>query len=324
MRVLLTGATGFIGGHLCRRLIETGHSVVALVRDPKKASTLPREGVEKLEGDLSLFERDDLVLPRCDVVIHMAAVVTARKPSQYDAVNFRAVKGLVRSVARQKWKPSRLLFASSLAAAGPSVPGLRKTESDPCLPVDDYGRSKLAAEMFLREAPFPTTSFRPSIVFGPRDPATFTFFRMAVRGWGFRLSGPLQALSFIDVEDLVDGILRMADDISSEHRTYFVSSHHDFDSSKLWDVLAAVLDRRIRVLVVPRPMLRGVSIASTALSKIFRYKNQLDRKQYDQMVAPAFICSSKALQQAHDWTPRLDLGESLRKAFQGYRADGWL
>jgi nucleoside-diphosphate-sugar epimerase len=324
MQILLTGATGFIGGHLCRRLVDAGHSVLALVRDPKRASFLPASGVETLAGDLTIFDRPDLELPRCDVVIHMAAVVTAKRPDQYEIINFRAVKSLVDCLARQSWKPRRMLFASSLAAAGPSAQGVRKVESDVCDPIDDYGRAKLAAEIFLRDAPFPTTAFRPSVVFGPRDPATLTFFRLAVRGWGFRVGGPLQTFSFIDVDDLVEGIMRMADDASTEHRTYFVSSDHDADSSTLWDAFSSVLDRRIRVLVVPRPALYGASVASTALAKVFRFKNQLDRKQYDQLTAPAFICSSKALQDAHAWKPRLDLHESLRKALHGYKADGWL
>jgi nucleoside-diphosphate-sugar epimerase len=297
--------------------------VLALVRDPKRATSLP-SGVQKLQGDLSLFDRPDLELPPSDVVIHMAAVITAKSQDQYEAINFRAVRSLVDCVARQKWKPRRFLFASSLAAAGPSMEGVRKTESDLCDPVDDYGRAKLAAEIFLRDAPFPTTSFRPSVVFGPKDPATLTFFRMAVRGWGFRVGGPSQTFSFIDVDDLVDGIVRMADDTSNEHRVYFVSTDHDTDSISLWDAFSGVLGRRIRVLVVPRPALYGASVASTALSKVFRFKNQLDRKQYDQLTAPAFVCSSKALQEAHDWKPRLDLQESLRKALQGYRAEGWL
>jgi nucleoside-diphosphate-sugar epimerase len=323
MKVLLTGATGFIGGHLCRRLVAGGNPVVALVRDAKKAASLPGE-VERLEGDLSIFDRPDLVLPPCDVVMHIAGVVAAKSAHEYDAINFRAVKSLVEGVARQSWKPRRLLFASSLAAAGPSTPGVRKTEADVCEPVDDYGRAKLAAEQFLREAPFPTTSFRPSVVFGPKDPATFTFFRMAIRGWGFRVGGPAQHFSFIDVDDLVDAIVRMADDTSREHRTYFVSSHQDTDSGELWNAFSDVVGRKVRVVVVPRPALYGASVAGTALSKVFGFKNQLDRKQYDQLTAPAFICTSKALQQAHDWNPQLGLADSLRKALQGYRADGWL
>jgi nucleoside-diphosphate-sugar epimerase len=308
---------------LCRRLVLAGHSVVALVRDAKKAEALPA-GVERLEGDLSIFERPDLVLPACDVVMHIAGVVSAKTADEYDAINFRAVRSLVECVSRQTWRPRRLLFASSLAAAGPTMPGMRKTEVDHCDPIDDYGRAKLAAEVFLREAPFPTTSFRPSVVFGPKDPATLTFFRMASRGWGFRIAGPAQAFSFVYVDDLVDAILRMADDTSSEHRTYFVSSERDTDSVELWHALSDVMARKVRVVVVPRSALYGASVASTALSKVFRFKNQLDRKQYDQLTAPAFVCSSKALQQAHDWSPRFDLGESLRKALEGYQADGWL
>jgi nucleoside-diphosphate-sugar epimerase len=230
----------------------------------------------------------------------------------------------VQCIARQNWRPRRLLFASSLAAAGPTAPGVRKTESDPCDPVDDYGRAKLAAEHVLRDAPFPTTSFRPSIVFGPKDAATLTFFRMAARGWGFRVGGLPQGFSFIDIDDLLDGVLEMAGDTTADHLTYFVTSDHDTDSQQLWEALSTVTGKRVRVLVVPRAALRGATVASTALSRVFGFKNQLDRKQYDQLTAPSFLCSSQALQRAYGWKPRLDLHQTLEKALAGYRADGWI
>ncbi len=324
MQVLLTGATGFIGGHLCRQLVAEGHSVVALVRDRKKAAALPESGVEQVQGDLSIFERADLALPRCDLVIHLAGVVSAKTPDQYDRINFQAVKTLVHCLARQSWRPRRMVFASSLAAAGPSVPGVRKTEADACEPIDDYGRAKLAAEIFLREAPFPTTSFRPGVVFGPRDAATLTFFRMASRGFGFRVGGPPQPFSFIDVSDLVAAVIKMTEDVTGDHRTYFVSASEDTDSERLWDVLSTVIERKVRVVAVPRSLLYGASRVGAALSKLFGFSNQLDKKQYDQLTAPAFICSSDALSRAHGWTPRWTLQQSLRKAWEGYRADGWL
>jgi len=280
--------------------------------------------VEILSGDLSIFERSDQVLPACDLVIHLAGVVNAESEDAYDAINFRAVQSLVRCVARQSWKPRRFLFASSLAAAGPTTLGVRMTESDACKPVEAYGQSKLDAEQFLRDAPFPVTSFRPSIVIGPRDTATLTFFRMASRGFGFRVSGPPQGFSFVDIDDLVDAIVAMAEDTTTDHRTYFVSSLRDTDTSGLWKAMSEVLGRRVRVLVVPRPFLRGASVASTALSKVFRFKNQLDQKQCDQLMAPAFLCSSEALERGLGWRPRFELIDSLRKAVDGYRADGWL
>jgi dihydroflavonol-4-reductase len=326
MRILVTGATGFIGAHLCRALVDRGHEVVALVRDAKKAATeLPASGVTPLAGDLSLFEREDLVLPACDVVIHLAGVVAAKSPELYDAVNFEAVRSLVKALARQSWRPRRLLFASSLAAAGPTDTRVPITERDPAAPIEPYGRSKLKAEQFLQaEAPFPTTSFRPSLVFGPRDTATLAFFKMAKRGFGFRIAGAPQALSYIDVDDAVAGIVAMMDDSSDLHRTYFLAAREQMDTDLLWRAMSEATGRRVRVMRVPRPVLRGASVMSTAFSKVFGFTNQLDKKQYDQMVAPAFICSSQALEQAHGWTPRVSLVGALTKAWTAYRADGWL
>jgi nucleoside-diphosphate-sugar epimerase len=326
MRIFVTGGTGFIGAHLCRRLVADGHQIVALVRDPNKAAAeLPATGVETVPGDLSLFDRPDLVLPPCDLVIHLAGVVAARSPVEYDAVNFEAVRSLVQALGRQRWRPRRLLFASSLAAAGPTATRVPLIERDPAAPIEPYGRAKLKAEQYLAaEAPFATTSFRPSLVFGPRDTATLTFFKLAKRGIGFRVAGEPQGLSFIDVDDAVSGIVAMMEDGSVAHRTYFLAASEQMDTERLWQAMSEAIGRRVRVVRVPRALLRGASVLSTAFSKLFGFTNQLDAKQYDQMVAPAFLCSSAALQAAHGWTPRVSLVGALAKAWNAYQADGWL
>src|SRR4029077_18320188 len=101
------------------------------------------------------------------------------------------------------------------------------------------------------EAPFPTTSFRPSIVFGPRDTATLTFFKMAKRGLGFRIAGEPQGLSFIDVDDVVSGIVAMMNDTSDAHRTYFLAAREQMDTEVLWHAMSKAIGRRVRVLRVP-------------------------------------------------------------------------
>ena len=323
MRVLITGATGFIGAHLCHRLVAGGHQVVALVRDPARASELPQHDVELLRGDLSLFTRTDLVLPPCDAVVHLAGVVAAKRLGDYHDINFVAVQHLVQCLERQAWRPRRLLFASSLAASGPSD-GVLRTEADPCAPVEPYGESKRRAEEFLAGVSIPTTTFRPALVFGPRDPASLTLFRMASRGFGFGVRGLDPALSWVDIDDLLDALVLLLADSSTGHRTYFVSHPVPTATSALWTALGEAVHRRVRRVAIPRVLLRGAMVTMTALSKVFGFTNQLDEKQYQQITAPGFLCSSAALTKDFGWHARFDLGESLARAAAGYRAAGWL
>lgn len=323
MRAFVTGATGFIGLHLTRALVARGDHVVALVRNKDKARALP-PGVETFEGDLSVFADPATRLPPSDVVVHLAGVVAADRPEEYEAVNFGAVKDLVDCLARQSFVPRRVLFASSLAAAGPSPPDRAWTEDDPPNPIEAYGDAKARAESLLRGLPYPTTAFRPPIVFGPGDPASLTLFRTARSGVGFRVAGTPQKLSFVDVRDLVDGILLMAGDTRPGSFVYFASHPDAFDVRDLWKGLSAAVGRTVRVLPIPRALLYSAMLASTGFSKILRFKNQLDEKQYLQMTAPAFVCSSEKLRQDLGWAPRHGLFDCLANAAQGYREAGLL
>jgi dihydroflavonol-4-reductase len=323
LRVFVTGATGFIGQHLCRHLMERGDRVVALVRSPAKASRLP-QGVEIFSGDLATFADVKTVLPPCDVVIHLAGVVAAEKLEDYDATNHRAVRDLVDCLSRQRWAPKRLLFASSLAAMGPSKPGQPWVESDPPKPVEAYGIAKAKAEIVVQCAPFPTTAFRPPLVFGPHDEATLTFFKAARSGVGMRIAGPPQELSFVDIRDLVQAIALMADDPRGGSFVYFTSHPDAMNVLVLWRELGRALDKRVIVMPIPRAIIYVAMLVATLLAKIFRFKNQLDKKQYDQMVAPAFVCSSEKLQSDLGWKPRHKFDEALSNAVGGYRQAGRL
>jgi nucleoside-diphosphate-sugar epimerase len=323
LRVFVTGATGFIGQHLCRHLIDRGDEVVALVRSPVKASRLPPE-VKTMAGDLSMFAGAGTVLPPCDVVIHLAGVIAAERHQDYDAVNHRAVQDLVDCLRRQSWVPKRLLFTSSLAAMGPSAPGHPWRESDAPQPIEAYGIAKAKAEVVVNQAPFPTTTFRPPLVFGPGDEATLTFFKAARNGVGMRVAGPPQELSFVDIRDLVQAIVLMAEDARPDSFVYFTSHPEAMDVPALWRELGRVLHRRVIVIPLPRALLFVAMLLATFFAKIFRFKNQLDEKQYDQMVAPAFVCTSDKLRSELGWQPRYTFRESLSNAAEGYRQAGWL
>lgn len=322
MKVLVTGATGFIGQHLCAHLAERGDHVIALVRSPKKAALLPR-GTQILEGDLTLFA-SDVELPEVDVVIHLAGVVTATSPEQYKAINEDAVTDLVACLERQSWTPRRLLFASSLAAAGPSRVGHPHTEADALAPIDPYGEAKGRAETTVQAASFPTTTFRPPLVFGPKDTATITLYQAARNRVGTRVWGEDQRLSWVDVRDAVRGIARMADDTRPDHRTYYLSHPTPTRMSQLWPALGAAVGTSVLVVPLPKWVLWVAMKLGTLFAPMLGLLNQLDDKQFRQMVAPGFECDSTALRTDLGWRPRHDLASALTHAAEGYRSEGTL
>lgn len=324
MRYLVTGATGFIGGHLVERLVRGGHEVTALVRSPGKAARLRELGVHELEGDMSVFAEVDRELPEVDVVVHLAGLTKARDAATYEAVNYGAVVDLLGCLGRQDWTPRRLLFASSLAAAGPS-PGARPlTEADPPAPVEAYGEAKARAEQHLRQAPFPVTCFRPPIVLGPGDPAALTLFKLARRGLAVKVRGVPQRLSWVYVDDLVAAILAMAGDLRPGHRVYFTCSDQVIDTDELWQGMQVVFNHELIELPVPGRVLQAVAAALEVGGKAVGRTVQLDRKKAAQMTKPAFVASSAALREELGWRARVPFVEALQRTKLGYEALGWL
>ncbi len=94
--------------------------------------------------------------------------------------------------------------------------------------------------------------------------------------------------------------------------------------SRLWRALSAALDRRVVVVPIPRRALWLASRVATAVSRVLPLHNPIDDKQYRQLIAPAFVCSSARLQRELAWRPRLGLDETIRRTVAGYRADGWI
>lgn len=211
-----------------------------------------------------------------------------------------------------------------MATAGPSPRGKRWSEDDEPRPVDPYGAAKLRAEAVVREQPFPTTIFRPPIVLGPGDPASLPLYRMARMGVAFLPWGPPQTLSWIDVGDLVEGIRALAMEGSDEHRLRYITNEDLATNRALLETMAAAQGRKLAVLPLPKTLLWIAMMASTLAAKIFGFRNQLDQKQYTQMVAPAFACTSERLTADTEWRATRTLEETLARSVEGYRAAGLL
>jgi nucleoside-diphosphate-sugar epimerase len=274
MRYFLTGCTGFIGIHLCRLLLSKGHEIYGLVRDPHKIPPDLRGKLHVIHGDLKIFQNTSIELPPVDVVIHLAAVITGRNSSQYMEINFEAVQYLLTTLNRQKWKPKRFIFASSLAAVGPNQNGVVSREIDDPRPIDPYGVAKLKAEQLMRVQPFPTTTFRPSLVIGPGDPALLTLFKMANTGFSLLPMGKPQLLSFVYVEDLTRAIWLMSLDNSKNHRLYFVTYEVPVTNRKLMQEIGCALGKKSRIILLPKFVIKIAMYIFIAIALLFQWRNQ--------------------------------------------------
>jgi dihydroflavonol-4-reductase len=223
---LVTGATGFTGGHLARRLAAAGRSVRALVRDPSRASDLASNGIELVAGDL----RDPRALDRAtagvDVVYHIAAVYREAgiRDDVYRAVNATAVQQLIEAAARNGVR--RVVHCSTVGVHG-DIEHPPANEDAPLKPGDIYQTTKLEGERLARETgarlDLPVTIVRPTGIYGPGDRRLLKMFRgVARRRFPMLGDGEIYYhLTYID--DLVDGFRRCADHPAAAHRTYILA-----------------------------------------------------------------------------------------------------
>ncbi|GAA2449117.1 NAD(P)-dependent oxidoreductase [Streptomyces macrosporus] len=312
MRYLVTGATGFVGRRLVRRLLLDGHTVTALVRDRARAR-LP-SAVDTVDGDLADGRglRRAVAEAGADRVIHLAGTVKATRPSGYAPVNADGTRRLCEALAGLP-EPPRLVYCSSLAAAGPSRPGRPRRETDPPEPVSAYGRSKLAGELALRAVAdrVPGMVLRPPIVHGPGDTEFLPALLAAVRGGVLPVcgTGP-RRYSLIHVDDLCRALIAAADRGTTVERAptargvYHVGDgvehrHRDLAA----DVAALVGCRPPRTVPVPPAVAATAAWGAELVARTRGRPSMFTRDKVREARCPAWTCGHERAARELDFTP---------------------
>ncbi len=314
-RLLLTGGTGFLGGHLAEEFVGAGHDVVASVRATSDTRWLDPLGVETTTVDLARADEAELrrVLESFDTVVHCAALTRARSEAAFMSVNAVGTERLARAAASAG--VGRFVFISSLAARGPDG------ASGPDSP---YGRSKAEAERRLLDVPgeMDRVILRPGGVYGPRDSDLLPMFEMAAKGLVVvpRNAPPLQPVYVSDVVAATVAALTAAPPAEPLPIAHCAT----YTWPTLAEALGEAVGRKGRVLNVPPAIFWTAGLVSEIWGAAVRQAPALDRRKARDLSRNRWTCDVTAAERSLDWSPVVDIGEGMSKTAAWYRDSGWL
>lgn len=327
MKVLVTGASGFLGSHVAEALAARGHEVRVLVRTTSDRSFLT--GVEREEaiGDVTDGASLPAAVDGVDAVVHAAGLVKARSAEEFDRVNAGGTANLLSAIDGAAPNLRRFLYVSSLAAHGPSEDGRPRPVDSPARPITAYGRSKLRGEELVRgwRGWQRSLIIRPPVLYGPRDKQLLPFFRLARFRVAPLLSGGRNLLSVVYVEDAAEAIAAAA-----TAEADVAGKAYCLDDGKVYnwrDLLAAVeeaVGRRALRIGAPRWSFAAAALATEAFGFLTRRAVSLSREKVLEMAQPAWVCSHEGLKSDLGWSPRIELRQGAKLTADWYRQQGWL
>lgn len=325
-KILVTGATGFTGGHLCRRLAREGRDVRGLVRDVDRAEELVSRGVEPTVGDLRDADSLRRAVRGVDVVYHVAALYRPENVprERFHDVNAAGTRRLLE--AAEEVGVDRFVHCSTVGVHG-EIEDPPADESTPFRPGDHYQASKLEGEKiarsFHRQGRLPVTVFRPAAIYGPGDTRFLKLFRAIERGRFVMIGSGETLYHLVYIDDLVDGILRCGRRPEAVGEVYILAGPRPVRVDDLAREIAAAVDGRVPDWSLP---LTPVYLASAAVEFVCRplgvqpplYRRRMDFFRKDR----AFDISRARAELG--FSPRVEVAEGVRRTASWYRAEGLL
>lgn len=329
MKVLVTGASGFLGSHVAERLSARGDGVRALVRKTSNTRFLERlPNVELFEGSVEQTDRMRDAVEGVDAIVHAAGIVKARTSDDFFAVNVGGTSNLVQAARRTENGHSlkRFVYVSSLEACGPSSDGA-PVHIDQEAPVTAYGRSKLSAEKVVLavQGQMPSTILRPAAIYGPRDSEIFEVFRSIQRGLLPLVAGGTAKGMWIYATDCADACIRAIDADVPNGRTYFVDDGcGPLEASRMFADAERAMGRRALVrLNLPVPVMMTVARGLEVVGRFANRPVMLTREKAN-MLLQDWVCTSDDTRRDLGWEPKVPWSKGVELAVRWYRDNGWL
>ncbi len=333
-KILITGASGFIGSTAVDKALKLGYEVWAGIRASSSRKYLLDERIHFI--DLNYSDKQKLTAQlreftaqngRLNAIVHIAGITKAVKKSDFDGVNYLHVKNLADALIETDSIPTTFVFMSTLGAVGS---GDEKNYTPlPCdaepNPNTAYGKSKLKAENYIKSIDgFPYVILRPTGVYGPRDKDYLILMRAVKSGLNVGAGFRKQILTFIFVEDLVNIIFDCIDK-AIYRKEYNVTDGDIYTDAEFNSIVQQILQKkRVMRLKVPLWLVKPAAFLSEKIFGIMSKPTTFNSDKYKIMKQRNWSCDITPLRTDLDFSPRFPLKKGVEKTVKWYKENGWL
>ncbi len=307
--IAITGATGFVGAALIRRLAATGRKIQALIRPMSIHKRPAGVAAEWVDGDLDDMESLDRLVDGVDAVVHCAGKVRGSTQAQFNRVNIDGVARLVHATKKRPPAP-RFLMISSLAAREPHL--------------SYYAASKRRGEEVLSQesGELSWTIFRPSAIYGPGDRELLPVFRWMEKGIAPILGSGNGRFSMLYVRDLAEAVVKWLEQGSCQARKFELHDGHQ--GGYTWhDVIETIKKLRARPIVrlkIPVALAKTFGVLNLFSARTFGYAPMLTPGKVRELGHTNWVCDNTTYSATTGWKPRILLAQGLECTLRGKKS----
>ena len=330
LKILVTGASGFIGSFVVEEALARGCEVWAAVRKSSSRKYLQDERIRFIELDFSSKERivEQLQGHRFDYVVHAAGVTKCLNSNDFHSVNTLGTQNLTDALNTLQMPLKKLVFLSSLSVFGPireRQPYEDMTENDTPQPNTHYGKSKLMAEEYLRQkAAFPYVILRPTGVYGPREKDYFMMAQSIRNHVDFAVGFRRQDITFIYVKDVVQAVFQSFDH-GQTGRNYFLSDGQVYQSATFSKLIRKELGNPWCLrLTAPVWLLRIVTSFGELAGRLTGKVSALNNDKFHILRQRNWRCDIRPAVEELDFHPEYPLERGVRETVAWYKENHWL
>ena len=331
MKILITGASGFIGSFIVEEALRRGFETWAAVRRSSSREYLRDERIKFIELNLSSKEElvEQLRGKDFDYVVHAAGVTKCLHKEAFRRIKTEGTKNLADALLELQMPLKRFVFVSSLSIFGAireQQPYEEIRESDTPQPNTEYGRSKLAAEQYLEQLGnrLPYIILRPTGVYGPREKDYFVMAKSIKQHSDFAVGYRRQDITFVYVSDVVQAIF-LALDAPQVGRKYFLSDGEVYQSTTFSNLIHEELGRPwwIRI-TAPEWVLRIITFFGEYTSRLTGKVSVLNKDKYNILRQRNWRCDIQPAIDELGYQPTVKLAEGVKRTIKWYKDNGWL